>query len=212
MSLNKLLVRGCRELGIEPDSEQTEKFLKYLDLIRTWNEKINLTSIRDESEIVIKHFLDSLTASETIKGGSTVLDIGTGAGFPGVPLAIVNTTSMFTLLDSREKRVFFLNEVIRELNLSNIDTVAARAEDSDNGVPRNRFDYVLTRAVSDIGDVLKLSAPYVSGNGRIVLMRGREGRVEWESFNNNDYELLNLRELKLPESNFLRVLITIAPK
>lgn len=212
MSLHKLLEKGCRELGIDLDSEQTARFLKYLELINIWNSKINLTSISDESEIVIKHFLDSLTVSEFVKDGSNVLDIGTGAGFPGVPLAIVNEKSRFTLLDSREKRIFFINEVIRDLKLINIETVAARAEDSKNGIQRNNFDCVLTRAVSDIGEVLNLSAPYLSENGQIVLMRGKEGRLEWESFNNNEFKLQHIRELKVPESNFLRVLIILSKK
>lgn len=212
MSLNNLLEKGCRKLGIDLDSEQTAKFLKYLELINIWNSKINLTSISDESEIVIKHFLDSLTVSEFVKDGTNVLDIGTGAGFPGVPLAIVNEKSKFTLLDSREKRIFFINEVIRDLKLENIETVAARAEDSNNGIQRNRFDCVLTRAVSDIGEVLNLSAPYLSENGQIVLMRGKEGRLEWESFKNNEFKLQHIRELKVPESNFLRVLIILSRK
>lgn len=212
MSLHKLLEKGCRELGINLNSEQTARFLKYLELINIWNSKINLTSISDESEIVIKHFLDSLTVSEFVKDGSNVLDIGTGAGFPGVPLAIVNEKSRFTLLDSREKRIFFINEVIRDLKLKNIETVAARAEDSKNGIQRNNFDCVLTRAVSDIGEVLNLSAPYLSENGQIVLMRGKEGRLEWESFNNNEFKLQHIRELKVPESNFLRVLIILSRK
>ncbi len=212
MSLNNLLEKGCRKLGIDLDSEQTARFLKYLELINIWNSKINLTSISDESEIVIKHFLDSLTVSEFVKDGTNVLDIGTGAGFPGVPLAIVNEKSKFTLLDSREKRIFFINEVIRDLKLENIETVAARAEDSNNGIQRNRFDCVLTRAVSDIGEVLNLSAPYLSENGQIVLMRGKEGRLEWESFKNNEFKLQHIRELKVPESNFLRVLIILSRK
>jgi len=212
LSLNNLLEKGCRKLGIDLDSEQTARFLKYLELINIWNSKINLTSISDESEIVIKHFLDSLTVSEFVKDGTNVLDIGTGAGFPGVPLAIVNEKSKFTLLDSREKRIFFINEVIRDLKLENIETVAARAEDSNNGIQRNRFDCVLTRAVSDIGEVLNLSAPYLSENGQIVLMRGKEGRLEWESFKNNEFKLQHIRELKVPESNFLRVLIILSRK
>ena len=212
MSLHKLLEKGCSKLGIDLDSEQTARFLKYLELINIWNSKINLTSISDESEIVIKHFLDSLTVSEFVKAGTNVLDIGTGAGFPGVPLAIVNEKSRFTLLDSREKRIFFINELIRDLKLKNIETVAARAEDSKNGIQRNRFDCVLTRAVSDIGEVLNLSAPYLSENGQIVLMRGKEGRLEWESFNNNEFKLQHIRELKVPESNFLRVLIILSRK
>ena len=115
MNLENLLVKGSSELGITLDSRKIQKFLSYHELIKKWNSKINLTSVTDDSEIIVKHFLDSLTVSEFITDGPNILDIGTGAGFPGVPIAIVRELLNITVLDSREKRIFFINEVLREL-------------------------------------------------------------------------------------------------
>jgi len=212
LNLENLLEDGSRELGIELKTGQAAQFLTYLELIKKWNNKINLTSIREDKEIVVKHFLDSLTVSDFINDGSQVIDIGTGAGFPGVPLSIVRESLKITVLDSRKKRIFFINEVLRELELRNVETAAARAEDSNNGVPRNHYDYVLTRAVGDIEEVLNLSEPYLKSGGKMILMRGKDGMIEMERLNNKNYELLDLRELKVPKSNFRRVLLIISQK
>jgi len=212
LNLENLLEDGSRELGIDLKTGQAAQFLTYLELIKKWNNKINLTSITEDKEIVVKHFQDSLTVSDFINDGSQVIDIGTGAGFPGIPLSIVRESLKITVLDSREKKIFFINEVLRELELRNVETAAARAEDSNNGVPRNHYDYVLTRAVGDIEEVLNLSEPYLKSGGKMILMRGKEGKIEWESFKNNNYELLDLRELKIPKSNFRRVLLIISQK
>jgi len=212
LNLDNLLVKGSSELGITLDSLKIQKFLSYQALIKKWNSKINLTSVTDDSEIIVKHFLDSLTVSEFITDGPNILDIGTGAGFPGVPIAIVRESLNITVLDSREKRIFFINEVLRELDLSNVKTVSGRAEDSNNGVPRINFDYVLTRAVGDIKEVINLSVPYLNEKGKIILMRGKEGKIEWERFKNNNLKLLHLREIIVPESNFKRVLLVLSQK
>jgi len=212
LNLENLLVKGSSELGITLDSRKIQKFLSYHELIKKWNSKINLTSVTDDSEIIVKHFLDSLTVSELITDGPNILDIGTGAGFPGVPIAIVRESLNITVLDSRGKRIFFINEVLRELDLSNVKTVPGRAEDSNNGVPRINFDYVLTRAVGDIKEVINLSLPYLNEKGKIILMRGKEGKIEWERFKNDNLKLLHLREIIVPESNFMRVLLVLSQK
>ncbi len=212
MSVRKLLEEGSGKIGIDLEPVQTEKFLAYLELIKEWNRKINLTSITGDSDIIIKHFLDSLTVSCFIDDDSDVLDIGTGAGFPGIPLSIVRESLRMTLLDSREKRIFFLNEVIRKLQLSNVITSASRAEDLNNGIERNKFDYVLTRAVSEIGDVIKMSVPYLNTSGTVIMMRGKEGKAEWDRYDNTDFKLKHLRELKLPGTDYLRVLIVLNRK
>ena len=212
MNLENLLVKGSSELGLTLNSRKIQKFLSYHELIKKWNSKINLTSVTDDSEIIVKHFLDSLTVSELITDGPNILDIGTGAGFPGVPIAIVRESLNITVLDSREKRIFFINEVLRELDLSNVKTVSGRAEDSNNGVPRINFDYVLTRAVGDIKEVINLSVPYLNEKGKIILMRGKEGKIEWKRFKNGNLKLLHLREIIVPESNFMRVLLVLSQK
>lgn len=212
MNLVNILEQGAGELCITLSPVQIEKFFSYFDLIKKWNKKINLTSITDDNEIVVKHFLDSLTVSDLIKDGSNVLDIGTGAGFPGIPLAIVRESLKFTVLDSKEKKIFFINEVIRELEIQNVKTAASRAEDSNNTISRSHFDYVITRAVGDIDVVLNMSAPYIKASGKIVLMRGKEGKFEWKSYENRNFELLELKELKLPGTDFMRVLLLLKQK
>ena len=212
MNLEDLLVKGSEDLGITLNSRKIHQFQSYRELIKKWNNKINLTSVTDDKEIIVKHFLDSLTVSEFIGDGQDILDIGTGAGFPGVPVAIVRESLNITVIDSREKRIFFINEVIRELGLRNVKTVSGRAEDSNNCVSRNSFDYVLTRAVGDIGDVLKLSFPYLKSGGKMILMRGKEGKLEWGNYENKNYKLENLKELKLPGTDFMRVLLVFSQK
>ena len=212
MSVESLLLDGSAQLGINLNDSQINKFLAYIDLIKKWNSRINLTSITTDKEIVLKHFIDSLTVSEYIHDDSSAIDIGTGAGFPSIPLAIVREKVNFTALDSREKRIFFLNEVVRELGINNVKTVASRAEDYYKKGSGNNFDYVLTRAVGDIGDVINLSVPYLNKSGKIILMRGSEGKTEWENYSNCGYSLLHLNEIELPGSNIKRVLIVIKHK
>ena len=212
MSIEELLLDGSGELGVKLDSSQTDKFLSYLELIKNWNSKINLTSVSDDEGIVIKHFIDSLTVSEFIEDGSTVLDIGTGAGFPAIPLALARGSLKITALDSREKRIFFINEVIRELEIKNVETVAARAGGKMGSLAGKTFDCVVTRAVGDIKEVVELSLPYLNKDGLIILMRGKEGRFEWESYKNIHLRLHTLKELTLPGTGFRRVILVLSKK
>ena len=113
------LIKLANVINIEINNEQTEKFYKYMKLLQEWNEKINLTTITDEEEIILKHFVDSLTALKYINDNDKLIDVGTGAGFPGIPIAIMMPNTQITLLDSLNKRINFLNEVIRKLDLKN---------------------------------------------------------------------------------------------
>ena len=212
MIIEKLLSESSAELGVNLDSLQINRFLSYLELIKNWNSKINLTSVTEDEEIIIKHFIDSLTISEFIEDGSTVLDIGTGAGFPAVPLAIARESLKITALDSREKRIFFINEVIRELGIKNLETAAGRAGEDSNSLAGKSFDCVVTRAVGDIKDVVELSLPFVNKDGLIILMRGKEGRFEWESYENIYFRLNTLKELTLPGTGFRRVVLVLSKK
>jgi 16S rRNA (guanine527-N7)-methyltransferase len=144
-----------------------------------WNRKINLTSLRDDGDIVIGHFLDSISAARFVPAGSRLLDIGSGAGLPGIPIKIVSPMLDVTLLDSAHKKVTFMREVIRALGLEGVTVVWGRAEDEGNGIERRAFDRVITRAVGPIPDILRLGEPYLAAGGRIVLMRGQR-RDEWE--------------------------------
>ena len=123
----KLFKEKEKEININIPDEKVEKFYKYMKSLIEWNEKINLTAITDEEEIIAKHFIDSLTILKYIKDDYTMIDVGTGAGFPGLPIAI-SSKSEVTLLDSLNKRVNFLNSISTELGLNNVNTIHGRAE------------------------------------------------------------------------------------
>jgi 16S rRNA (guanine527-N7)-methyltransferase len=147
-----------------------------------------------------------------IEDGKKVLDIGSGAGFPGIPLKIVRPGLEVTLLDSVNKKVTFMNDTIRKLGLENIKAVWGRAEDPLNNIPRHHFDYVVNRAVGSISDTLRLSSAYVSEDGAIILMRGKRGGEEWNTAIEdveNEFELLDFKDLTLPLSDLKRIILVL---
>ena len=208
MTASELLKEGSRELGTPLTGGQEELFLLYLAQLKLWNKSINLTAVKTDREIVIKHFLDSITAEALIPEGASVLDIGTGAGFPGVPLKIVRPDLDVTLLDSSGKKVSFLKDLIRKLGLSGITALSARAEEPENGLPRESFDCVITRAVGSVTHVLDLSRPYVKEGGGIILMRGRNSTSDiQESEYPEGLELVEEKHLTLPFGEQERTLL-----
>ena len=147
----EILMEYLKTMDIKLNDEQIQKFYKYMELLLEWNEKINLTAIIEPKEIILKHFVDSLTIAKYIKEKDRLIDVGTGAGFPGIPLKIYREDIEITLVDSLNKRINFLNEVIEELNLSNIETVHSRAEElGKNKKYRERFDIATSRAVANL--------------------------------------------------------------
>ncbi len=157
------------------DINEKEKLLfnnYYNDLIEK-NKVMNLTAITEKNEVYTKHFLDSVLPLKNIKDNSKLLDIGSGAGFPGIPLKILNNTLDITLLDSLNKRVNFLNEEIEKLGLSNIKAVHGRAEDYIN-VSRETFDYVVSRAVARLNTLLEYCLPYVKLGGYFIAYKSMD--------------------------------------
>lgn len=211
MNAREILISGANELDITLSAEQTQLFLTYLHVLQAWNEKINLTSIKDENEIVIRHFLDSLTVFHLVEGESRILDIGSGAGFPGIPLKIVHPSIEITLLDATQKKVYYLKDVIRKLRLEMITAVFARAESEDNGVQRYYYDFVISRAVGTVDKLVEISKPYVSDHGKIILMRGKSGLEEWSNSTvvSKEFRLLNFSDLVLPYSSRRRVILVV---
>lgn len=153
--------------NIELTEQQKLLFNNYMEFLLEKNQEFNLTSITEKDEIWIKHFLDSALSVNEIKSNSKILDVGTGAGFPGVPLKILNPTLNVTLLDSLNKRVNFLNELIARLSLESICAVHSRAEDYIN-VSRETFDYVVSRAVAKLPTLLEYCLPYVKVGGYFI--------------------------------------------
>lgn len=162
--------------------EQLEIFKVYYKSLIEWNEKINLTAITDESEVITKHFADSLSILKYIKNNSKVIDVGTGAGFPGIPLKIANESLNITLLDSLNKRVLFLDEVIKELNLKDINTIHGRAEevahDKDH---REQYDIAVCRAVAKLNVLAEYMLPYLKVGGTFICMKGPNINEEIDS-------------------------------
>lgn len=169
-----------KELGIELSDYQLQQFSKYYELLITWNEKINLTAITNKEDVEVKHFLDSLTLSKIINLDHKMLcDVGSGAGFPAIPLKIVFPSLEIVMVDSLGKRVNFLNEVIKALDLSRITAVHARVEDFtiEN---REAFDIVTARAVARLNVLIELCGALVKVDGAFIAMKAQSGMNELE--------------------------------
>lgn len=175
MEYLSILEEACRDIGLELTKEQYEQFMKYKDLIQEWNKKVNLTSIKEDEEIVKKHFIDSIKIFkfEEVKNAKRIIDIGTGGGFPGIPMKIVNPDCEMVLLDSLNKRINFLNIVINDLGLKNISTIHGRAEDfAVKSEYREKFDVVVSRAVANMTVLSEFCLPYVDIGKHFVALKG----------------------------------------
>jgi 16S rRNA (guanine527-N7)-methyltransferase len=163
------LLDGARAQGLELSDEQAGRMLAHLDLLDDWNTRMNLTAIRDRPSQLTKHLLDSLSVRPFLRG-ERIADVGSGAGFPGIPLAIVEPDRHFALIESTGKKCRFLEHVRDALALPNVEVVQARAEAYR---PAVRFDTVLARAVGPVADVVRFAGTLVAGGGRLLAMKGR---------------------------------------
>ena len=169
MTERELLTAGLRELGIAECPSAADNLLRYSEILREKNKVMNLTAITDPTEIVTRHFLDCAALALYMPQDGRVLDVGTGAGFPGIPLKIAFPEVEVVLLDSLNKRVKFLNEVIGQLGLSKITAVHGRAEDFARQKDyREQFDLVVSRAVANLSSLSEYCLPYVKVGGRFV--------------------------------------------
>lgn len=184
--MNKeFFIKSAFSVGIELNNDQIRQFEQYQDLLLDWNEKINLTAITDEQGIVVKHFTDSLTCMKYIDDNSKILDIGTGAGFPGIPLKIMKEKLNVTLLDSLNKRIIYLNDVINKLKLTEINAIHGRAEElGKNKEYREKFDFVTARAVANLRILSEYCLPFVKINGCFLAMKG--SNIDEEITESND--------------------------
>lgn len=166
---------ACNSINIDFNQEMYENFIKYKDLIKEWNDKVNLTAITEDEEIIKKHFIDCIKifTFEPLREMNKVIDVGTGAGFPGIPMSIMKPNINMTLLDSLNKRLNFLNEVKDELDLRYISTLHGRAEDygKDKGY-REQFDAAVSRAVANLAVLSEYCLPFVRLNGYFVALKG----------------------------------------
>ena len=167
------LERLAKEINISLNEKMLEKFFCYKEMLKEWNEKINLTAIVEDKEIIIKHFIDSLTIEKYIDNNISLIDIGTGAGFPGIPLKIAKESINLTLMDSLNKRLIFLDEVCKKLELRNVKTVHGRAEDiGKDSKYREKYDIATARAVANMAVLLEYCLPFVKVGGVFICMKG----------------------------------------
>lgn len=203
-------------LDIELTDMQSNQFKKYYELLIDWNSKINLTAITDYDEVRIKHFEDSISIKDVYDMNSinSIIDIGSGAGFPGIPIKILFPHINITLLDSLNKRINFLNLVINELKLDNICAVHARAEDLARDVKyREQYDLVVSRAVANLSSLSELCLPFAKVGGKFVSYKSEKAKEELELAKNAisimGGHVANINSISLSNSEYSRNLILI---
>ena len=214
MDFNKKLNEKLKLININISEDEIENFKIYMELLLGWNEKINLTAITDENDIVLKHFVDSLTIKKYISENEKIIDIGTGAGFPGIPLAIMNKYNEITLMDSLNKRIVFLNDVIDKLKLNNVKAIHSRAEElARNKNHREKYDVAVSRAVANLSTLVEYMLPFVSVGGKSICMKGPNIEEELKNAKNAIKELggeiIKIENFKLPESDNERNIVII---
>lgn len=202
------------EIGINLDDFQIEKYFKYMNLLREWNNKINLTAITEENDIILKHFIDSMTIFKYINDKNNIIDVGTGAGFPGIPIAINKENVKITLLDALNKRILFLEEIINKLSLKNAVTVHGRAEDfARNKNYREMFDVAVSRAVANLSTLLEYLMPLVKVGGKCICMKGSDINEELKeakfAINVLGGKIEKIDNFYLPNSDIKRNIIII---
>lgn len=213
-NFRELMCSYGKQIDIVFNDKQLKQFYDYMNLLLEWNEKINLTAITDPEEVILKHFIDSLTINKYIGENRTLADVGTGAGFPGIPLKIYRPDLNVVLVDSLNKRINFLNEVIAKLDLKDINTVHSRIEDFGKDKKyRESFDYVTARAVANLTTLSEYLIPISKVDGMCICMKGND--IEEEV--NNSKNAINLLggkieqidSFNLPGSDISRNVIVI---
>lgn len=179
--MDELKVWAADILNLDLGEVELTAFERYSELLVEWNQKYNLTAIKEKKEILVKHFLDSLTCLKIIpqEGSFSLVDLGTGAGFPGIPLKIINPAIRLTLADAVRKKVDFCEMVVQELNLSDVRVIHARAEDlGQNDAFREKFDCSAARAVADMSELAEYLLPLTSVGGHALIMKGADIQQE----------------------------------
>lgn len=205
---------NLKEINLELTEKQLQNFYNFMNLLIEKNKVMNLTGITEPKEVILKHFIDSLTILKYIDKNSTVIDVGTGAGFPGLPIKIAENTIEMTLLDSLNKRINFLNEVIESNELNKIHTIHGRAEDFGKDAKyREKFDIVTSRAVASLNVLLEYMLPFVKIGGKCICMKGSNCDDEIENAKNAikilGGEIEKIEKFTLPNSDNNRTILII---
>lgn len=219
-----IIIEEGKVYNLEFNDKQIDNLYNYMIGIIDWNDKVNVTAIVDEKMFIVKHFIDSLTINGYIKGKERIIDIGTGGGFPGIPLKILNENSKFTLIDSVNKKLNVIRDITSRMEINNLEVIHARAEDLANKDEyREKYDVATTRAVSNLSTILEYMLPFVKVGGMAVCMKGPNyinelneakkaidilgGKFEKiETFNIDDSErnIIIIKKVKKTPENFPR--------
>ena len=214
-----ILIDGCQKMGININNEQIRKFSRYLELLVQWKQKINLTSLKTSREIIIKHFLDSISCIKIINKyidteGISVIDVGAGAGFPGMPIKIICPSIRLSLLEARKKKTIFLEKVTEEMNFQQVKILNGRAETFGKGTDyREKYDIAISRAVARLNVLSEYCLPLVKVGGLFVAQKGRSYKEETEkSLKTIKFlggELIGVENVRVPFINQERYLLVI---
>ncbi len=179
---SKLIIDGAKVFDLDLDHCHTELFAVHARELLHWNQTINLTAITDPFEIAIKHFVDSLAPAGLISSGATLLDIGSGGGFPGIPLKVAIPTLSMTLIDVSRKKINFLKHIIRSLKLDGIEALQIRAEALATDPSYNKhFDVITSRALTDLNSFIRQARPLLAANGQMIALKGKMDQPEVET-------------------------------
>ncbi len=202
------------KINVMLNDKQISKYYQYMNLLLEWNEKINLTSITRQDEIILKHFIDSMTVLKYLDKYNKIIDVGTGAGFPGIPIAIMKEEKSVTLMDSLNKRIKFLEDIKQKLDLKNIDLIHSRAEDLGQDLNnREMYDVSVSRAVANLTTLVEYLIPFIKIGGICICMKGQDVEEEIND-SKRAIELLGGRikkvdEFYLPDSDMKRNIVII---
>lgn len=209
------LIHNAQNMGIRITLDQAERMAMHAMELMRWNQKMNLTAIKDPCEMALKHFIDSIVVANQLPEKASVLDVGTGGGFPGIPLKVMRPDASIALLDSSRKKISFLNYLIRKLGLNDIETYQTRLEQfSQKTTFRNYFDVVICRAFASLAQFIEMSLPLAAPNGVLYALKGRAVQAEinalekFSFFHNNNLTIYTETHT-LPYFNVKRCVIKV---
>jgi 16S rRNA (guanine527-N7)-methyltransferase len=179
---SELIIDGARAFDLDLERHHTDLFAVHAQELLHWNQTINLTAITDPFEIALKHFVDSLAPAGLISSRATLLDIGSGGGFPGIPLKVAIPNLSLTVIDASRKKINFLKHVIRTLDLEDIIALHIRAEDlADDPAYRKHFDVITSRALTDLNSFIRQARPLLAAKGQMIALKGKMDQPEVET-------------------------------
>lgn len=212
MSPEYLLKKGLRRIGLSSSAKQVELFMTYLAELKKWNRVYNLTGLRTDEDIIIRHFLDSLLYLKAIpEGGLSIADVGSGAGFPGIPIKIMRPDIQLALIESSRKRSAFLRHIIRILRLDKTNVYQIRLE-CFGEEHKERYDIMVSRATFKMDKFIKIACPYVKKNGFLVLSKGENLKDEIEGLPHIGHLIRKVINTRLPFIDAVRNLVILGCK